>query len=394
MRSSRRLWIGIVVVVGAAIAAFAILERQNAASEYQSTDDFLAAARKAAKGDQGRGAESGYVPGTDEKEGVPKIVMGKTTLDLGLVPNDHITVVDFPIKNAGTGTLVISDVGTSCHCTEGSMAQGENVIKPGGQGILKVSLDPSRVPDGFSSHKQLSIHCNDPQSPLVTLDVLSKVDPEFSVEPDTLAFGDIPKGKDVTKVLRVRQVNDQPFKVTSVVPLHPEDEKKMRLSFQPVPENEWAKPGHAEFTVSVTLPATISVGNFASGIKIHNTCTRQNVKEFYVPLTANVTSFYRLATSKLIIPATGVTPGKADIGSLVVDADRPFELSDLSVTEPLLSVTAKPGANPNSQALWISLSPLAGPGVKNGEIQFTIKSGAESFSESVPVQVVVPVAPK
>jgi hypothetical protein len=274
------------------------------------------------------------------------------------------------------------------------MAPGQNVIKPGGQGILIVSLHPERVPDGFGSHKQLSIRNNDPKHQVVTLDVISKVDPEFSITPDTVAFGDIAKGQTATKLIRVRQISDEPFEVTSIVAAHPDEEKKFELSFVKVAEGEWAKPGHVEYDVKVALAPTLGVGPFNSGIKIMNTCARKNVAELWVPVSANVTSFYKLSTTKLVIPATGVVPGKLDLGSFTVEADRPIEISDLSISEPLLIVTPKDGDKPNTKVFTIGLSPLASPGVRNGDVTFTITAGGEKYSETVPVQVVIPTAPK
>ena len=66
----------------------------------------------------------------------------------------------------------------------------------------------------------------------------------------------------------------------------------------------------------------------------------------------------------------------------------------MSITEPLLTVSTAPGAKPNSYVFTVGLSPMATAGLRLGEIHFTVKSGDESFAESVPVQVVVPVVHK
>ena len=240
-----------------AVAAY-VATHQRATTEFQSTDDFLASARKARRRRPGDGAEAGFIPGTSEKGGIPKIELPMATLDLGVVSHAKTTVVDFPIKNAGTGTLIISDIGTTCHCTEGAMADGQNVIKPGKtrhhEGIL---ASPSGSPMGSPRTNSYRCAATTHGSPLSTLDVLSKVDPEFSVEPDTLAFGEVAKGASGFENSPRPPSQRQPFEVTGVVPSHPEDEKKLELSFEKLPASEWAKADHVEYNVKVTLPASL-----------------------------------------------------------------------------------------------------------------------------------------
>lgn len=124
------------------------------------------------------------------------------TFDMGVIPNDKETTKKLKIYNRGKSPLNLRFIQTSCACTQGTIPPGQEIIPPGGEGHILVTVFPTRVA-GFYSEKTLTIYSNDPKNSPLELKVIARVDPEFSIEPENIDFGEINKGstKDLTIII-------------------------------------------------------------------------------------------------------------------------------------------------------------------------------------------------
>lgn len=84
----------------------------------------------------------------------------------GQVKEGAIVQHDFIIKNTGTTDLCIYKVDAACVCTTAQPVP--QLIKPGGEGILKVTLNTARKFDG-EYVEELTIYSNDPLQPFIKL---------------------------------------------------------------------------------------------------------------------------------------------------------------------------------------------------------------------------------
>ena len=119
--------------------------------------------------------------------GTPEIVVTPMVRDLGEVSVSGGTVTTlFTVKNVGDGKLVITDMETSCMCTEAALIvdgvegpklgmRGHGVrpvwsaeLAPGQEAPLKVYYDPT-IHDGLRGPvtRVVRIHTNDPERPYV-----------------------------------------------------------------------------------------------------------------------------------------------------------------------------------------------------------------------------------
>ena len=82
------------------------------------------------------------IRGTVSGPPVPVIEIETDHFFMGEIESDAIAEVFVKVFNRGESPLAITKVTTECPCTKGEML--EPVIPPGGEGILRVTVDPKR----------------------------------------------------------------------------------------------------------------------------------------------------------------------------------------------------------------------------------------------------------
>lgn len=97
--------------------------------------------------------------------GEPDIDLAQSQIDLGVVTNGEIPTIEIPVRNLGSGDLIIEAVTTSCGCTSASITP--EVIPPGGTGTLAIQYDSgAHGPDEVGPvMRQIFIASNDPDEP-------------------------------------------------------------------------------------------------------------------------------------------------------------------------------------------------------------------------------------
>ena len=355
-----------------------------------SEDEFIEKARQLAQANV-QSPQAGELPPakTQEPTGpAPLMVLEPPkTLDLGTIPRQGVTTGEIKVHNKGEAILHITKVQSSCGYTKATIEEKAKVVPPGGTSIITVTADPNRL-SGFESRKTVTVMSDDPKNPRVQLSVLAKIDPEFALEPRNIEFGEIRKGAAPTQTMVLRQLSDEPVEVTEVMSFGAASKGKgLQLAFEKRPEGQWASPGRPEYAISVGLPEDAPLGGYAGRFAIKTTCKR--VKQITCSATAKITSFYSiqpppprplLVHNRTQGPASG--PAKATI-----TAECPFKISGLKPSSDSLVVAQKPGPEPNSAVIEVSLKPDVAPGRRNETVEFTISSDEESYTEQIPVRV-------
>jgi hypothetical protein len=371
------------VVLGACGNASKTSQEPTPASPAAKTDAFLNEAREIAKERPEAGAnETGLLPPVTDSTNIPAIEADPPALDMGVVSREGPSTGEIKVRNKGKATLEISQVSQACGCAKASIDPNKRSVPPGGETVVTVTVDPKRIPN-FEAKKQIYITSNDPKSPRLTVDVIAKIDPEFSVEPKEVDFGDVPKGTTPEKTVLLKQLSDEPVDILELRPLTSKG-ADLELSFAKRPQAEWSAPNRPEYVITVRLPAELSPGTLNGGFAIQSTCKR--LPSFPCSVRGNIKAFYSLGPAKQLIVRSGVRPGQGGTASTTIMADRPFEIADLQVSGSDLTVSSKPGTAPNSQQIEAALKPDVEPGQRNESVTFTIKSGNEAYMERIPVR--------
>ena len=101
----------------------------------------------------------------------PKLAVDKMNIDLGVIYNGAVKKARISVRNAGTDTLRILGVQTSCGCT--AAKQPKSALRPGESDVVEVEFNST----GFRGkiHKTVTIQTNDPKSPAVNVAIIGDV---------------------------------------------------------------------------------------------------------------------------------------------------------------------------------------------------------------------------
>jgi len=392
------LIVTVLVLIGA-FFVFAYL-RINGAFGVTKSDDFLKEVRD--RRESGRGSESvsGSVHGEGKIDGGAKIGVETDHFDMGLIDNTKSTSKEMFVYNQGDATLEITEIRTSCGCTQGKLPTNSTrddgtpitAIPPGGKLPMTVVVDPFRIP-GFSSKKVLTLFSNDPISPSQDVIVSAEVRPEYTLEPASLDFGTIENGSAVEAKILLREKDAPDLDITGLRPgraasreTGPEvgtpdlESSKYTLDLVKRPKADWQSPEHAEWEITVRLAPDLPAGPFNDSFVILSNVKRVDAVGYR--LTANVDSFFTVAPTMLSV-RNAVDPGNNHIATAVVSSEEDFSIEDLDVSGDAFTVQARQGDKPHTLFIDLGVRQDAEPGLKNERVSFTVRSGGKMVKHSM-----------
>ena len=323
----------------------------------------------------------GFVPSQQPASGAsgtPQLALEKEFVDMGVVSNTQNSTTVVAVRNEGNAPLVISSVRGSCSCIWGKV--DETTIPPGGSTNLTIELDPYQIP-GFDTKKLILIHSNDDARKVANMDVVAKIEPEFSFEPPTLQFGTIEKGQTPEASAILRQVREEPFEIERVQ-VHGPNSRGLDVTFEPVPEQEWKQPGKKEFRVTARILPAIGTGRLVVPIDIFPTIERFKTG-FRTAAMGEVTTFYKVEPER-VVQISRVTPGSASVVRVTVTAERPIEIQNAAASVATVTARAIPDPDDPSKAhIDFDIAPDAKPGRIKGQISFTVLSQGQTYEEEL-----------
>lgn len=260
---------GIVVLsLGAllSIAVIGVVGMRGGESEYLSDEKFIEQAR-ASGALGGKAAATARRPPTvgGQDDRVPKIEIETDGYDMGTIANDAIAHGQVKVYNRGKVPLKIIRIETTCPCTVGVLP---DEIPPGGEALLEITVDPSRI-QGFYALKTLTIISNDPVNGYTRLQVGTRVDPEVSIEPEEVQFGEVEFGDMPERSVRIRQLAEGDFTISSIA-VTGGDGAAFIVTHEEVPEAEWVQAGKREYDVRIAVSPLAAPGQHTIGLFIYS----------------------------------------------------------------------------------------------------------------------------
>ena len=365
----------ILVIAGVFIVVAAVRATRSTPPPADPTEQFLTEVRSELATLPATPQGSGDIPPVqNDLSNAPRIEVDTTHFDTGIIANTTPTTLQMPVYNRGKSDLVIAKVKTSCGCTKGEMKQ--TTIPPGEQSPLMITVDPMKIGGGFETTKTLTIESNDPANPMLQVQVTSHVEPEVSVEPKELDFGTIDKGKTSEGTVIIRQLTDEPLVIEELI--NSRNEEGINISYEEIPQDQWAKPEHREYKVIATLGPETPVGKHQLNFSLRTSLKR--LKQIRIMLKAEIQAFYAVENRNVAIGM--ITPGEKRPKVAKITADRPFEVVNIQSPEEI-TVTARSGEEPNTVLFDVAVNDSIPDGHKKWQVKFDIKAGTETFSELV-----------
>lgn len=156
----------------------------------------------------------------------PKIVCPETVFDFGEKENSQVVEHHYVVRNEGTLSLEIRGVRASCGCT--AVKPTDSVVPPGGDTTIQARFD-LRGRSGMQV-KTITVESNDPERPVVHLQIRGTAVQGLRAQPSTLFFGRIEPGAERTRAFEIQSgrgpIQIQEVRTTDpglvVSPLEPE----------------------------------------------------------------------------------------------------------------------------------------------------------------------------
>jgi Protein of unknown function (DUF1573) len=224
------------------------------------------------------GANSGLSPliqGAASGGGIPKAEAIDPIYNFGAAPSGPPVKHVFKIRNAGTGTLTIDGVTTSCGCTAAKPTK--NSLAPGEQSDIAVTFDT--IGEKGPSTRTITVVTNDPKQRQLELTLKGDLRAQVEAAPSFVAFGIVKHGVEKTSRVTIADlVNDKELQVGPIT----NSSSNVKVSQEPRTDG---KPGAM---LTVTVLKSMPVGPFDDTIKVKTSRAPLNIA-VYGTVTGDLT---------------------------------------------------------------------------------------------------------
>jgi hypothetical protein len=211
---------------------------------------------------------SGYCGVSDSTPlGEPNLRVGRIQLDervydFGFAGQGFEIVHEFVFRNTGEGILRVHNVSTSCGCLA-ALSSGENIF-PGGIGIIRAAFQTGKY-EG-KQKKSIYIESNDPAEPKAELAIQGVVKNAIVVTPQGLGFDNLPRGKIVSKMIKVLDLAKEGFQITRI---------EGKKDYFHVGIDRYQDKITQGFILAISLTPEIPSGVFNEIITVHTSSRKQ-----------------------------------------------------------------------------------------------------------------------
>lgn len=187
----------------------------------------------------------------ENAEPAPNIVVNEPVFNFGEKDESLSVEHTFEILNDGDLSLVISKTKTSCGCTVANISR--KIIPPGETATLKAVFNLKNKRGNQA--KNITIHCNDPDSPTFQLRLEGTVTSSLTINPERVFLSGISADSDVTRTVDIQ--SEKSIVVKGIQnPLSQIDASLETL-----------REGH-EYRLTVRTKPPLSLGRFQNHIRL------------------------------------------------------------------------------------------------------------------------------
>ena len=231
--------------------------------------------------------------------------------DFGTVPRGPTLVHYFRLTNNTDQPLVIGNVRVSCGCVTASAASAQ--VPPGKTTAITAQMDTRR----FTGSKTVTIYVQftHPRFEEVALQVTAFSRDDFAIYPDTIAFGQVRRGKAAQASVQVSLTGDPEWRVTEATA----DSNYVR----PVVRELRRNGAEVVYEVTAKLRPDVPVGKWFTDVWVRT--TNPGLGRLRIPLMVEVEP--ALAVSPSPVQFTEVKVGGKVEQKIMVKGNKPFRVT-------------------------------------------------------------------
>jgi hypothetical protein len=342
--------------------------------DYASEDDFLKTVRESAEKTSTEQETGAVGPGDGQ---TPIIEVETTSYSMGNVPADRVTTKSMKVFNRGEVPLIISDVKTSCFCTEGEMASNE--IDPGKSADLRIHFHPDRVPGQFQAKKKLTIFSNDPKMPQLGVMVETKIDPELQFKDKILTIPSIGAGQATEGYNTIFRLQEKPIKFSNAALSTPMEFMVPSIVYPP--KSEWADPDIPEIRILVKVDETAPVGRHKNMVRMTTDLVR--FKKITIPVEVTIKGKFTLNPDAVTL--RNILPGKAQKKILTVESQFPVSLTNLEHENTYFEFASRTNEDTGDLEIDLTIPEHPANRLQKDNLVLTLNVDGEEFTNTVRV---------
>lgn len=243
--------------------------------------------------------------------------------DFGATPKGPQLVHYFRFTNSGKETLTISGVRVSCGCVTASAPVTQ--VKPGESSYITASMDSRR----FTGAKSVTVFVQftSPRFEEISLEVRANGRDDFSMSPESIAFGTIRKGKGGAASVQVTLQTDPNWEV--------KDAKAESNYVKPTVKLVKRNGAQVTYEISADLRNDLPVGKWYTDIWIST--SNPNLSKVRIPLTVDVNAPVIVTPGALLLGDVKV--GESVERNVIVKGEKPFKIKAVQGTDTQVDVT-------------------------------------------------------
>lgn len=293
--------------------------------------------------------------------------------DFGVAPRGPVLVHYFRFTNTTNQTLSIGQPRVSCGCTSASMSR--NTLAPGESAAVIAHMDTRRF-QYANITKAVTIYVPfvGPTHEEVSLKVQAICRDDLMMSPDTLAFGNVVKGKGAKVSTKVTFTSDPKWEIK---------ESTSTGGYVGVEHKLESRNGAmVTYEVTAILDKDCPAGNWTADINLKT--SNPAVASLRVPVTVNVTA--PVAASPEAVQLGTVSLGNGKQTQVTLQSGTPFKILEVKGADDQLGVKVESREAKAVHIITLSATPkLQGGFLRNVEITTDNKEQPK---------VVIPVAAK
>ncbi len=261
---------------------------------------------------------------SSEQKDYPDIQFEEKVYNFGVARQQETVSHSYQFKNKGKGILTIKEVKASCGCIATIVSSKE--VLPGAIGEIKVTFQTGKYTG--KQTKNIFVYSNDPNKQEIGLEIIGMIKTEVALEPESLNFGDVEKGKAVNKIVKIIQLEDEELKL---------DKVEAAGEYFLTQVSDFKDERNKGFKVNVILKPDAPVGRFTEAITLHTNLKKH--PRIDVTVLGNILG--RIRVNPQMVSLGSLKKGSYVANKITVESANREEFNILKVTSTLPFLLAK-----------------------------------------------------
>ena len=301
----------------------------------------------------------------------PIVELSTKEVSFGAVDPYTVRTADVTVKNTGTATLEIHGVRPSCGCVKARIKSER--VKPGKETTVHIEFNPQHY---HANNPRIAVllYTNDLRDRFSRFVVSADIEPEFTIEPPELDFGNVPVGEERTATIYVQQRLDEELEILQV------DTPGLAIesAFKEVASSD--DGGRRRYAISVRVPPEAKPGPLNGRLVIST-----NIKR----LPRTIVDVKGQIVGIEAVPATihfgSVRPDRGEVARLILRGPYEFEVTGIETNMEGFRLEVDDDTPKEKHTVRIVMDSNVALGAKRGEAHLI--AHANGKDERVSVQI-------